>query len=160
NVLVDPRTASKITQGITTEVTGEGESIAPNDESMFRDAEAQWAHYGVRADFFTLGQYFARYAKTPPTINLGTLVGGGTLRRLVVGSENRRATPAELKRMSDEVEKAMADGALGISSSLQYVPDIYNSTDEIIAMAKAAARHGGVYFVHQRSESNAIDASL
>jgi dihydroorotase/N-acyl-D-amino-acid deacylase len=114
----------------------------------------------VRADFFTLGQYFARLAKAPPTINLGTLVGSGSLRRLVVGSENRRATAGELARMCDEVEKAMRDGALGLSSSLQYVPDICNSTDEIVAMAKAAARHGGVYFVHQRSESNAIDASL
>jgi dihydroorotase/N-acyl-D-amino-acid deacylase len=62
--------------------------------------------------------------------------------------------------MCDEVAKAMRDGSLGLSTSLQYVPDIYNSTEEIVAMAKAAAKHGGVYFVHQRSESNAIDASL
>ena len=127
---------------------------------MFKEAEPTWKRYGVRADFFTLGQYFARFAKAPPTINLGTLVGTGSLRQLVVGGENRRATPAELARMCDEVEKAMKDGALGLSSSLQYVPDIYNSTEEIVAMAKAAAKHGGVYFVHQRSESNAIDASL
>ncbi len=160
NVLVDPRAASKITQGITTEVTGEGSSIAPNDERMFRDAEPSWKRYGVRADFFTLADYFARFAKAPPTINLGTLVGSGSLRELVIGGENRRATPAELARMCEEVEKAMRDGALGLSSSLQYVPDIYNSTDEIVAMAKAAARHGGVYFIHQRSEGNAIDASL
>jgi dihydroorotase/N-acyl-D-amino-acid deacylase len=160
NVLVDPRAASKITQGITTEVTGEGDSIAPNDASTFKDSEAEWKYYGVRADFFTLAQYFARYAKTPPTINLGTFVGGGKLRRLVVGSENRRATPAEVQRMAAEVEKAMADGALGLSDSLQYIPDIFNSTDEMIAMAKAAAKHGGVYFVHQRSESNAIAESL
>ncbi len=160
NVLVDPRAASKITQGITTEVTGEGSSIAPNNERMFRDAEPTWKHYGVRADFFTLADYFARFAKAPPTINLGTLVGSGSLRDLVIGGENRRATPAELGRMCEEVEKAMRDGALGLSSSLQYVPDIYNSTDEIVAMAKAAARHGGVYFIHQRSEGNAIDASL
>ena len=160
NVLVDPRAASKITQGITTEVTGEGDSIAPNDEKMFREAEPTWKRYGVRADFFTLAEYFARFAKAPPAINLGTLVGSGGLRHLVVGGENRRATAAEVAQMAAEVEKAMKDGALGLSSSLQYVPDIYNSTDEIIAMAKAAARHGGVYFIHQRSESNTIDASL
>jgi dihydroorotase/N-acyl-D-amino-acid deacylase len=160
NVLVDPRAASKITQGITTEVTGEGQSIAPNDERMFRDAEPAWKRYGVRADFFTFADYFARFAKTPPTINLATLVGAGSLRDLVIGGENRRATPAELARMCDEVEKAMLDGALGLSTSLQYVPDIYNSTEEIVAMAKAAARHGGVYFTHQRSEGNTIDASL
>ncbi|HQQ78013.1 MAG TPA: amidohydrolase family protein [Thermoanaerobaculia bacterium] len=160
NVLVDPRAASKITQGITTEVTGEGDAIAPNDEKMFREAEPTWKRYGVRADFFTLADYFARLAKAPPTINLGTFVGSGGLRQLVVGGENRRATPAEVARMAAEVEKAMQDGALGLSSSLQYVPDIYNSADEIVAMARAAAKHGGVYFVHQRSESNAIDASL
>jgi N-acyl-D-amino-acid deacylase len=160
NVLVDPRAASKVTQGITTEVTGEGDSIAPNDERMLRDAEPTWKRYGVRADFFTLAEYFTRFAKAPPTINLGTLVGSGSLRQLVVGGDNRRATPAELARMCDEVEKAMREGALGLSSSLQYVPDIYNSTDEIVAMAKAAAQRGGVYFIHQRSEGNTIDASL
>lgn len=127
---------------------------------MFKEAEPTWKRYGVRADFFTLADYFARLSKAPPTINLGTFVGSGGLRQLVVGGENRRATPAEVARMAAEVEKAMKDGALGLSSSLQYVPDIYNSTEEIVAMAKAAARHGGVYFVHQRSESNAIDASL
>ncbi len=141
-------------------MTGEGDAIAPNDEKAFKEAEPTWKRYGVRADFFTLADYFARFAKTPPTINLGTFVGSGGLRQLVVGGENRRATPAEVARMAAEVEKAMKDGALGLSSSLQYVPDIYNSTDEIVAMAKAAAKHGGVYFVHQRSESNAIDASL
>jgi N-acyl-D-amino-acid deacylase len=160
NVLVDPRAASKITQGITTEITGEGDAIAPNNERMFREAEPTWKRYGVRADFFTLAEYFARFAKSPPTINLGTFVGSGGLRQLVIGGENRRATAAELARMGDEVEKAMKDGALGLSSSLQYVPDIYNSTDEIVAMAKAAAKHGGVYFIHQRSEGNAIDTSL
>ncbi len=159
-MLVDPRAASKVTQGITTEVTGEGSSIAPNNDRMFRDAEPAWTRYGVRADFRTLAEYFVRFVKTPPTINLGTLVGLGTVRDLVIGAEDRRATPAELARMSDEVEKAMREGALGVSTSLQYVPDMYNSTAEIVAMAKAAARHGGVYFTHQRSEGNAIDASL
>lgn len=160
NVLVDPRAASKITQGITTEVTGEGGSIAPGNERMFRASEPTWARYGVRADFVTLKDYFARLAKTPPALNLGTFVGLGSVRDLVIGGEDRRATPAELARMCDEVEKAMRDGALGVSTSLQYVPDMYNSTEEIVAMAKAAARHGGVYFTHQRSEGNAIDASL
>ncbi len=142
NVLVDPRAASKVTQGITTEVTGEGDSIAPNDERMFREAEPTWKRYGVRADFFTLADYFARFAKSPPTINLGTFVGSGGLRQLVIGGENRRATAGELARMCDEVEKAMKDGALGLSSSLQYVPDIYNSTGEIVAMGSPRRRTG------------------
>jgi N-acyl-D-amino-acid deacylase len=160
NALVDRRAASKITQGITTEVTGEGESIAPLNERMLRDGEDVYRRYGLRPDWLTLAGYFEHFRKTPPTINLGTLVGTGGLRNLVMGAENRRASPAELAALEKAVAQAMEEGALGLSSSLQYVPDIYNSTEEIIAMAKVAARYGGVYFVHQRSESNRIDGSL
>src|ERR1039457_3714086 len=77
-----------------------------------------------------------------------------------VGIEDRRAGPTELDRMKALVAQAMEDGALGVSTSLQYVPDLYNSTDEIIACAKVAASRGGVYFTHQRSEGNRIDSSL
>ncbi len=160
NVLVDPRAASKITQGITTEVTGEGSSIAPVNERMLKEGEDVWKRYGVRPDFTTLAGYFARFRRNPPTINLGTFVGLGGIRDLVIGKEDRRATPAELAAMEREVAKAMEEGALGVSTSLQYVPDMYNSTEEIVAMAKVAARHGGVYFTHQRSEGNRLDASL
>ncbi|HUM01479.1 MAG TPA: D-aminoacylase [Thermoanaerobaculia bacterium] len=160
NVLVDPRAASKITQGITTEVTGEGSSIAPSNERLLKEGEEVWKRYGVRPDFSTLAGYFARYRRTPPAINLGSFVGLGTVRDLVIGKEDRRATPAELAAMEHEVARAMEDGALGVSTSLQYVPDIYNSTEEIVALAKVAARYGGVYFTHQRSEGNRIDASL
>jgi N-acyl-D-amino-acid deacylase len=160
DVLVDPRAASKITQGITTEVTGEGVSIAPVNERMLKEGEAVWKRYGVRPDFATLAGYFSRFRRTPPTINLGTFAGLGGIRDLVIGKEDRRATPSELVAMEREVAKAMEEGALGVSTSLQYVPDMYNSTEEIIALAKVAARYGGVYFTHQRSEGNRLDASL
>jgi dihydroorotase/N-acyl-D-amino-acid deacylase len=160
NVLVDRRAASKITQGITTEVTGEGNSIAPVNERMLKEGEDVWKRYGVRPDFTTLAGYFARFSKASPTINLGTFVGLGGIRDLVIGKEDRRATAAELAAMEREVAKAMEEGALGVSTSLQYVPDMYNSTEEIIALAKVAARYGGVYFTHQRSEGNRIDSSL
>ena len=160
NALVDRRAASKITQGITSEVTGEGESIAPLDETLLKSNEDTYRHYGLRPDWSSLLTYFMRFRRTPPTINLGTFVGLGGLRRMVVGTEDRRAGPAELDRMKALVAQAMEDGALGVSTSLQYVPDLYNSTDEIIACAKVAASHGGVYFTHQRSEGNRIDSSL
>lgn len=160
NVLVDTRAASKITQGITTEVTGEGASIAPVNERLLKEGEAVWKRYGVRPDFTSMAGYFSRFRRSPPTINLGTFVGLGGIRDLVIGKEDRRATPAELAAMEREVAKGMEEGALGVSTSLQYVPDMYNSTDEIIALAKVAARYGGVYFTHQRSEGNRIDASL
>ena len=160
NALVDRRAASKITQGITTEVTGEGESIAPLDETLLKSNEDTYRHYGLRPDWSSLLTYFMRFRRTPPTINLGTFVGLGGLRRMVVGMEDRRAGPTEVERMKALVAQAMEDGALGLSTSLQYVPDLYNSTDEIIACAKVAASRGGVYFTHQRSEGNRIEASL
>ena len=160
NALVDRRAFSKITQGITTEVTGEGTSIAPLNARMIGRDEDRWRRYGVRPDWTTLEGYFARFARTPPTINLATLVGLGGLRDLVMGEDDRPPTPAEMEAMSLEVERAMAQGALGVSASLQYVPDIYFTTDELVALAKVAARHGGVFFVHQRSESDRVLESL
>ncbi|MEP6993692.1 MAG: D-aminoacylase [Acidobacteriota bacterium] len=160
NVLVDKRAASKITQGITTEVTGEGESIAPFNDRMLAERKDLYTKYGYTPDFRTLGGYFDTLERRGTAINLGTFVGAGGLRDFVIGKENRRATPEELRRMTDAVDQAMREGALGVSSSLQYIPDIYNSTEELIAMAKVAAKYGGAYFTHQRSESNRIDASL
>jgi N-acyl-D-amino-acid deacylase len=160
NVLVDPRAASKITQGITTEVTGEGSSIAPLNDAMLAEGKDVYRRYGFTPDFRTLAGYFSTFERRGSAINLGTFVGAGGVRDLVIGKADRRATPEELKRMCEAVDQAMREGALGVSSSLQYVPDMYNSTEELIAMAKVAARYGGAYFTHQRSEANAIDASL
>jgi N-acyl-D-amino-acid deacylase len=160
NVLVDKRAASKITQGITTEVTGEGSSIAPLNDTMLAASKDVYDRYGFTPDFRTLAGYFQTFERRGSAINLGTFVGAGTVRDFVIGQADRRATPEELKRMEGVVDQAMREGALGVSSSLQYVPDMYNSTDELIAMAKVAARYGGAYFTHQRSEANAIDSSL
>ena len=160
NVLVDKRAASKITQGITTEVTGEGSSIAPLNDALLADGKDVFDRYGFTPDFRTLDGYFKTLERRGTAINLGTFVGAGTVRDLVIGKADRRATPEELQRMEQIVDQAMREGALGVSSSLQYVPDMYNSTEELIAMAKVAARYGGAYFTHQRSEANAIDSSL
>ena len=160
NVLVDKRAASKITQGITTEVTGEGSSIAPLNDAMLADGKDVFDRYGFTPDFRTLDGYFKTLERRGTAVNMATFVGAGTVRDLVIGKADRRATPEELKRMEGVVDQAMREGALGVSSSLQYVPDMYNSTDELIAMAKVAARYGGAYFTHQRSEANAIDASM
>lgn len=160
NVLVDPRAASKVTQGITTEVTGEGDSIAPLDEKLIAENEDTFRKYGVRPDWRTLDGYFASLERRGTAINLGTFVGSGSLRAMVVGRANRPATPAELARMEALVDQAMREGALGVSSSLQYIPNIYSSTAELTLLAKVAASYGGAYFTHQRSESGKLDASL
>jgi N-acyl-D-amino-acid deacylase len=160
NVLVDSRAASKITQGITTEITGEGGSIAPANDRLIADRKPAYDHFGVAHDWRTLDEYFARLERSKVAINVGTFVGSGGLRDYVIGKENRPATAAELDEMKKLVAQAMEQGALGVSSSLQYVPNRFASTDELVELAKVAARHGGIYITHQRSEGNNIFESL
>ncbi|HMD34008.1 MAG TPA: D-aminoacylase [Vicinamibacterales bacterium] len=161
NVLVDGRAASKITQGVTTEVTGEGSSIAPVNDRLRQEAAANAAHFGVVQDWTTLGDYLRRLdERSHPAINVGTFVGAGGIRNYVIGKDDRPATAAELERMRTLVAQAMQHGALGLSTSLQYVPDKFATTDEIVELAKIAARYGGVYFTHQRYESARISESL
>jgi len=161
NVLVDNRAASKIMQGVTTEITGEGASIGPVNDRMLADQKETFARYKVVADWRTLGEYFARLTtRTHPAINIGSFVGAGGVRDYVIGRDERPATPAELERMKQLVADAMGQGALGLSSSLQYVPDRFASTDELVELAKVAARYGGIYITHQRSESGKIFESL
>src|SRR5215813_54139 len=161
NILVDSRAASKILQGVTTEVSGEGSSIAPVNDRLIQEAALQAAHFGISQDWRTLADYFKRLEeRTHPAINMGTFVGAGGVRNYVIGKDDRAATAAELEKMKQLVAQAMEDGALGLSTSLQYVPDRFASTEEITELAKVAARYGGVYFTHQRSESGRIFESL
>ncbi len=161
SILVDGRAASKIMQGITTEVTGEGASIAPVNDRMMKAASASYRQFGIEQDFHTLAEYFHRVeTRSRPAINIATFVGSGGVRDYVIGREDRPATPDELEAMKKLVAEAMEDGALGLSSSLQYVPNRFASTEELIELAKVAAEHGGIYITHQRSESNLIFESL
>lgn len=165
NLLVDNRAASKITQGVTTEITGEGSSIAPLNERLkeqpdFPANEEEAKKYGVTLDWSTLDEYFHHLERTRTAINLGTFVGAGGIRNYVMGSVNRPASEADLERMKQLVAGAMKDGAFGVSTALEYVPDTFASTDEIVALAKVAREYGGVYFTHQRSETDAIFTSL
>ena len=161
NVLVDGRAASKILQGVTTEITGEGTSIAPVNDRLMQEAAAPAKHFGVMQDWRTLGDYFKRLEeRSRTTINVGTFVGAGSIRNYVIGKDERPATAAELDQMRRLVAQAMEQGALGVSTSLQYVPDRFASTEEIVELAKVAAQYGGVYFTHQRSEGARIFESL
>jgi dihydroorotase/N-acyl-D-amino-acid deacylase len=165
NLLVDNRAASKITQGVTTEITGEGSSIAPLNDRLkkqpdFGASEESAKKYGVTLDWSSLQGYFQHLERTKSSINLGTFVGAGGLRNYVIGSVNRPVSVAELEQMRQLVEQAMKDGAFGVSTALEYVPDTFASTDEIVELAKVARQYGGVYFTHQRSETDAIFTSL
>jgi N-acyl-D-amino-acid deacylase len=153
-VLVDGRAASKITQGITTEITGEGGSIAPLNQRMLDAGKSTYDHYGYTPAFTTLAGYFDELTKRGVALNVGTFVGAGGVRSLVIGEDNRAATPAEMEQMKAAVDQAMKEGALGLSTSLIYVPDQFASTEEIIELAKVAARHGGSYITHQRDEGD------
>jgi len=160
NILADNRAASKITQGVTTEITGEGNSIAPVNDRLRKDLEEKAIKYGVTLDWYSLADYFRHFERTKSAINLGTFVGAGGVRNYVLGADNRPATSAELDQMRQIVAQAMQQGAFGLSTALQYVPDTFASTDEIVELAKIARLYGGVYFTHQRSEGDQIFDSL
>src|SRR5690349_2598152 len=137
-ILVNPHLPSKIFQGITTEITGEGGSAAPLNEAIRKADQAAYHHYGVTPDWSSYRQYFARLEKQGIGINVADYVGATQVRRMVLGDVNRAPTPAELDRMRALVRAAMRDGAIGISTSLQYAPAPYASTDELIALAAEA----------------------
>ena len=159
-LLIDPRAMSKVMMGVTTEVTGEGESIAPVNERLIKEQEEFNRRYKLTVDWRTLGEYFSRLEKQGSGVNLATFVGATQVREYVVGFDNRPPTPAELEQMKQLVAAAMKDGALGLSTSLQYVPARFAKTDEIVELAKVARQYGGIYATHQRSEANALDESL
>ena len=159
-VLVEPRLPSKIYQGITTEVTGEGGSIAPLNDAIVRADQKQYQHYGITPDWRTLAQYFVRLQKQGIGINIATYVGATQVRRMVLGDEDRQPSPAQLERMQQLVEESMQAGAVGVSTSLEYAPAPYASTEELIALARAAAKFGGIYATHMRSEGDGIMAAL
>src|SRR6201998_906511 len=133
-ILVDPRVPSKIYQGITTEITGEGESVAPLDDAIRRSGKKQFDLLGIQADWQTFRQYFARLEKQRIGINVADYVGATTVRRMVLGDADVQPTPAQLEQMRSLVREAMHDGAIGVSTSLQYTPAPYAKTDEIIAL--------------------------
>ena len=159
-ILVDPRLPSKIYQGITTEITGEGTSAAPLIGAARIEAAQSLEHYGLKADWQSLGEYFARLEHQGIGINLASYVGATTVREVVIGTENRPPTAAELKRMRGLVREAMEQGAVGVSTSLEYSPAPYAGTEELIALASEAAPYGGIYATHMRSEGDGIIAAL
>ena len=159
-ILVNPHLPSKIYQGITTEATGEGRSVAPLDERLLAVAQPRLDHYGLKADWRTFAEYFARLERQGIGINIGSYVGATTVREAVIGEGDRSASDAELERMRAIVGTAMRDGALGVSSSLEYAPAPYASTAELIALAVEAGRYGGVYATHMRSEQEGLFAAL
>ncbi|MBV8343049.1 MAG: D-aminoacylase [Gammaproteobacteria bacterium] len=159
-ILVEPRLPSKIFQGITTEITGEGDSVAPLNDAIIRADAKVYQHYGLTPDWRTLREYFARLEKQGIGINLATYVGATQVRRMVLGDEDRQPTPEQLRQMQALVAESMRAGAVGLSTALEYTPAPYATTEELIALAGEAARFGGIYATHMRSEGDGIMAAL
>jgi dihydroorotase/N-acyl-D-amino-acid deacylase len=159
-ILVNPHLPSKIFQGITTEVTGEGGSIAPLNDAILKADHVAWEHYGVQPTWRTFRDYFARLRKQGMGINLASYVGATQVRRMVLGDDDRAPNAAELERMKALVRDAMREGTVGLSTSLQYAPAPYAKTEELIALAAEAAKLGGTYASHIRDEGDAIIPAL
>ena len=156
SMLVNPHLPSKIYQGITTEITGEGGSAAPLTDAIRAADHATFEHYKIDPSWNTFREFFARLEKQGMGINLASYVGATQVRRAVIGDGDRAPTPAELDKMKALIRDAMQDGAVGVSTSLQYAPAPYASTEELIALASEGAKLGGIYATHMRSEGDAI----
>ena len=126
---------SKIYQGITTEITGEGGSIAPLNDALIQADKTKYEHLKITPDWLTFQQYFARLEKQGMGINLASYVGATQVRRMVLGDADVQPTAAQLAQMKSLVRDAMKDGAVGVSTSLEYAPAPYAKTEEIIALA-------------------------
>src|SRR5580658_1041551 len=137
-ILVDPRLPSKIYQGITTEITGEGDSIAPLTDALIQRGRSGYDHYKITPDWRSFRQYFARLEKQGMGINLASYVGATTVRTIVLGEENKQPTAEQLEQMKGLVRDAMKDGAVGVSTALEYAPAPYAKTEELIALATEA----------------------
>ena len=155
-ILVDPSLPSKIYQGITTEITGEGDSAAPLNDAIIQSQRTSYDHYHLTPDWRTFQQYFARLEKQGMGINLASYVGATQVRRMVLGDDDNQPTPAELDQMRELVAQAMREGAVGVSTSLEYAPAPYAKTEELIALASEASKFGGIYATHMRDESNSV----
>src|SRR5580704_12051917 len=155
-IQVDPRVPSKIYQGITTEITGEGNSAGPLNDAIIAADRATYDHYHLNPDWRTLGEYFAKLEKQGIGINLASYVGATQVRRMVLGDEDKQPTGAQLDQMKELVQQAMQQGAVGVSTALEYAPAPYAKTEELIALASQASEFGGIYATHMRDESNSV----
>lgn len=164
SLLIDKRALSKLSQGITSEITGEGGSIAPQDERTITPMKPFLAQYHLNIDWRDLNGYYERLEKSGTALNIGTYVGAAQVREAVIGDDDRAPTPEEMEKMEGLVAQAMQQGAMGLSTALIYPPGHYAKTDELIALAKIASKYGGIYASHMRSEGQtemqAVDEAI
>jgi dihydroorotase/N-acyl-D-amino-acid deacylase len=155
SVFQDGHLEAKVRQGVTTEITGEGSSPGPISQRQIDAANPM-----NRPKWHTLGEWFTALEKHGTAINFALFVGADNPREMVIGEVNRPPSADEMREMEKIVDQAMREGAIGLSTSLIYLPAMFSTTDEIIDLAKVAAKYGGVYFSHIRDEGDHIDNAL
>ena len=156
SLIADPKAQSDIRQGVTLEVFGEGTSMGPLTDAMKKTAVEEQGDIKYPIEWTTLGEYLEYLERRGAAPNVASFVGATTVRIHELGYADRAPTPGELARMQALVRHAMEEGALGVGSSLIYAPAFYAKTDELVALAKAAAPYGGMYISHMRSEGNRL----
>jgi N-acyl-D-amino-acid deacylase len=154
SLIEDGRSQSDIRQGVTLEIFGEGRSMGPLNEAMKREAVERQADIHYPIAWTTLGGYLEHLVQRGVSCNVASFIGATSVRVHEVGHADRPPTADELARMCELVRQAMREGALGVASALIYPPAFYAATDELIALARAAAEYGGIYISHMRSEAN------
>src|SRR4051812_11612266 len=152
----DGRAQSDVRQGVTLEVMGEGWSMGPFSPTQKAEAEAEQTTTRYKVSWTTLGQFLDWLEKKGVSVNVASMVGASTVRVHELGRNDVDPTPEQLQRMRALVREAMDEGAMGVGSSLIYVPAIYAETDELAALAGEAGGCGGMYISHMRSESSRL----
>jgi N-acyl-D-amino-acid deacylase len=152
SLLVDPRGQSDLRQGVTLEVMGEGWSMGPLSPTMKQLAVERQGDIKYPIRWTTLGDYLTFLQGKGTALNVASFVGATTVRQHELGERDVTPTPAQLERMRSLVRQAMEDGALGVGSSLIYPPASFAKTDELVALVTEAAKCGGTYISHMRSE--------
>jgi N-acyl-D-amino-acid deacylase len=160
SLLIDGRGQGELRQGVTLEVMGEGDSMGPLTPPMKAELEAQQGDLKYAVGWTTLGEYLETLERKGVSINVASHIGAATARMNLLGSEDVDPTPEQLAAMQEVVRRAMEEGALGVASSLIYVPGTFAETGELTALAATAARCGGIYATHMRSEGRQLLEAL
>jgi len=154
SLIEDGRSQSDIRQGVTLEVFGEGHSMGPLNDAMKETMRSRQGDIKYDVEWTTLGEYLEYLEKRGVSTNVASYIGAATPRVYVMGFEDREPTAEELAAMQELVREAMREGAMGVASSLMYPPGLFAKTDELVALAGAAAEYDGVYASHMRDEAS------
>jgi len=160
SLIEDGRAMSDLKQGVTLEIMGEGWSMGPLNDAMKEDLKKRQGDIKYDVEWTTLGEYLDFLVAKGVSPNVASYAGAATVRIHEIGYENRKATDIELANMQALVRTAMLEGAIGVGSSLIYVPASFADTDELIALVKVAAEYDGAYISHIRSEGNHLEEAV